>query len=662
MIRNSNETYILHLSDLHIVDQSTNNQGAISDALKNLISDIKKQIQNIDEMIIAISGDITDQAKFEENETAIFNFFRMLKESLGSVKILGVQIVPGNHDFIRGNSEENIKRMKNNEDVESLNLKGEDDFIIVANEICKTFGVAFRDSTYGVETILSANKKICFIRLNTCWSSAKKNEKRKLVFGKKQKRYIEESYRNEKIKHENVGKPIDLTIALAHHPLNWLEANEEEELILSMIDQSFLNVNLFLCGHVHEAQVTNYYTHNHSLMTLMTGIGWGTKKPADKKDQHRYSIYMIDITKNICDITIRKTDANFEFDYDYSIYTRQKDGDTKKLTYPICFKYPFMKLTSMDTTFEKNICIDEERLEIIRTMALIMAGFKESMLKILDRYKNFYWDILGPRSKENEIIELLNKKNIPDPENSLKKYRFRIEKFLSNYEELDEETQNFWLMFCNEYIPIQDYFLSFLKEICTAFISEFNECFPKNTKLRTHFRWFNGNNNDGNLLPDEYIMLCQSDNLEAEGFSPPGKVVKWGGLIEGAFIKNAVLLYSVNRSNNKTKTDWDDFMTLIPKFKGNKLEKRYSNKSIDGKAVLVERPTLVERPAITFGVSIKNENNLDQASYTLATLDFLGIERHISLTIDEYLKVFNPDIEKFLERREKIYIDESIAK
>ena len=87
------EISILHLSDLHI----TNRNGIYSDVHKNLLQDIKKQCQYLNHIIIVITGDVIDKANYDETFEVAKKFFQDLYEYIGD-KVIGVEIVPGNHD------------------------------------------------------------------------------------------------------------------------------------------------------------------------------------------------------------------------------------------------------------------------------------------------------------------------------------------------------------------------------------------------------------------------------------------------------------------------------------------------------------------------------------------------------------------------------------
>ena len=96
------DIYILHLSDLHIRNENKGNGPEVfySTALRRLIEDISKQIENKENVIIVISGDVIDQGNYSKNKPAAIKFFQALRTHTDK-KIRDIIIVPGNHDKCR---------------------------------------------------------------------------------------------------------------------------------------------------------------------------------------------------------------------------------------------------------------------------------------------------------------------------------------------------------------------------------------------------------------------------------------------------------------------------------------------------------------------------------------------------------------------------------
>lgn len=74
-----NDVCILHLSDLHIINEGGKNKSeevVIPHFLVKLLDDIKASTKCMDEIIIVVSGDIAYKAKYSEQKNAILFFSR----------------------------------------------------------------------------------------------------------------------------------------------------------------------------------------------------------------------------------------------------------------------------------------------------------------------------------------------------------------------------------------------------------------------------------------------------------------------------------------------------------------------------------------------------------------------------------------------------------
>lgn len=611
------ELNILHLSDLHIEDQSSDGQNEISVALKNLIFDIKEKTQKIKELIIVLSGDVLYQAQYEKNQNTAVKFFELLNVSISST-VKGIVIVPGNHDIERGVEETNIIKNKNlsqASDNNSLQFLGYDKYLTLVNKIRRIFGLKTRkQKTYGVELFDCNNLNVAFQYIDTAWGVLSKTTKGEIEVGKTQLKYIEKQYKN-KVYEANRKQPIDLTIAVMHYPLSWLNADDANGVINSMMDVSFLNTNVLLCGHIHDAEVLNYVNHEHSLITLATGIGWGINKPSDAKDQHRYSIYKLNLSNNVCEVIMRRSQQNQKFDYDYTVYTEETEKNEKKIVYPLKMNNTtsFLKMNTCQSEDIKSIQVSKDVLGKISFVAQEIANFREACTRNLECYKRYF------------LENISNESLVDDKE----KFYSAVKDFLYDNIELNGEFLKSWKGICD--LPnAKETFESFLKDICRSFIAAFEDIFPKKTVLRTHFRKHIINDGAG-----EYIMICE-DNNGGEVKMPP-KVVPWGGMIKHSYDDKKSLIYSVNSELNHIETNWDDFLTLIPTSEGNEIEIRIQN----GKNKILEK-----RPVISFGVSFKNKDEAEKGTIILAIMSFLEIEKQVSYFVDEYIRMFNLTLRK----------------
>lgn len=194
--------------------------------------------------------------------------------------------------------------------------------------------------------------------------------------------------------------------------------------------------------------------------------------------------------------------------------------------------------------------------------------------------------------------------------------------FENSDEDCDSKALQIWMDFCinND----EGNFYSFLDEICQFVLYDFLDCFPSDVLMRTHFRQHSGMSN-----PDEYLAICSETNSEKDECMLP-KPLPWGGFVKAAFQNETSLIYSANKKLNNIQTDWQEFITIIPQFEGNIIKFKKSRK-------------WVERPDLTFGISVKGTSELIEAVMTMSIMDFLKLEEQISNQLDEYVHIFgNP--------------------
>lgn len=626
--------YILHLSDLHLKNQN----GSYSKSLKNLIKDIFAQIQDKQNVIMVITGDLIDQGNYKKNENVAKKFFQDLKERLGD-KIYDIVIVPGNHDKKRSpiNSLISMSHSEVGLSYDSASIKEEwkvqleaySDFFKLANYVYGLFGKKyFNKNTFGIKKVEINNIKICFVCLDTAWCSYSKNDYRKLRVGSYQLKCLCDKYTSISNEQEGEATEIDLTIALSHHPLNWLEESEEKLCNDYFMSEDHLNVDILMCGHVHNFSVVNHFNHNHSLLTLVTGIGWGEDVPNEDKKDHRYSLYSLNIFCNSCDVVMRKTKQNLEFDYDYSVYAQESEIRDNKLRYPLKVKESsaFIRVNAPTPIETKSLFIENKLLSYIPCVSKTISLFCTNISGIQHKYKRDFIQTVVERKLAPEFLENEEQRDEFGYEETLTK----IQNYFYNSLELNTEFKKQWLDIGEEKHMI---FASFLTEICTSIVEEFKDCFSDEVKIRAHFRW-----NDLESA-DTFPQLCQFSNIPEEG-QEEIRTVTWDSLIKAAFDTGEPVVYSLNKKINPLNTSWDDFITIIP---------RFNNYAQD---IRVSKKNNVRRPILTFGISIKDIQERKDI-IVLYLLAYLRIDDILTNIIDEFIRVFDIEVKDFLVQIQK---------
>lgn len=623
-----NDVCILHLSDLHIVNEGGKNKSGkvvIPHFLTKLLDDIKESTKSIDEIIIVVSGDIAFKAEYNTQKNAIIYFFRELRVKLDN-KIKGIIFVPGNHDVQRKGYSSNYAIMSD-ENSDFNGLSGYNEYMEVTNSIKREYGFSSEKFSFGIEKIKCSDYNCCFIKADTAWCTTKGDVKQgEVILGQFQKKFLLNEYRA-----LNPNPNFDITFFVSHYPMAWFTIDERETMLSLMMDAGKLNTDVILCGHIHDVDSLNYSTHDHSLMTLITGIGWPNNIDYKDNQERRYSIYKINPGRNTCDIIMRKSNRSGDFDFDYSLYTENREKDSKKIVYPLRAAHKnlaFIKLNSPSKIEEQNIHISPKVAGYIQKISDSLAFFNGHLTALIGRYKtDFFEKFCIWLDNEQEITKIQKRFSFFEGLSFDEVYDHIIDEvyfflFENSEETFDTTIMKIWTDFCTN--RDERNFYSFLDEICQFVLYDFLNCFPTDALIRTHFRQHSGKSD-----PDEYLAICSQTNSKNDESLLP-KPLPWGGFVKAAFENKTSLVYSANKKLNNIQTDWQEFITIIPRFEGNIRKIKESQK-------------WVERPDLTFGISVKCASELIDAVMTMSIMDFLKLEDQISNQLDEYVHIFgNP--------------------
>jgi 3',5'-cyclic AMP phosphodiesterase CpdA/tetratricopeptide (TPR) repeat protein len=321
---------IVHLSDLHIGGKEDGRFARVRDSLIDDLYCLTVKVgMNID--AIAITGDVIDRGTGSESFKITEEFFKVLTSTLQIEKDKLV-FVPGNHDVPRKHIVPLIMGSASEEDFQDLNASQENwenlgirfsaftKFVSnLTNQSERSqvvFGGSFKD-------VVSDKGTVRFVQLNSSWSSIGNSDYEKLRIG----RWQLESLKNEVKKAERA----DLTLALMHHPLDWL-SRTEHALTKDFLKSKYeLSVDALLHGHIHDGGIDISTNPDGSLVTFVSGIGYpkadelGNGLP--KLSMCRYAIYNFNTDRGTIDVTLRITRADGSFVSDTQLYTAGgKDG------------------------------------------------------------------------------------------------------------------------------------------------------------------------------------------------------------------------------------------------------------------------------------------------------------------------------------------------
>ena len=155
---------------------------------------------------------------------------------------------------------------------------------------------------------------------------------------------------------------------------------------------------------------------------------------------------------------------------------------------------------------------------------------------------------------------------------------------------------------------------------------------------RFHFRKYSALSESKSSIcveTDKYLSFVS--NIKGNNIQE----VEWNGFIKNAFMqREKCLIQSANQGQNPIVTEWDDFLTSIPRFRNSMVELK------------TDMVNFEMRPILTFGVSIKSktQESLVLASLILYAFEFLNVNKTIGELIESFLdSVLIDDIRSHLK-------------
>lgn len=614
------EFSILHLSDLHI-----NDGNKLQEIYTNLIVDFKKQQKkyNLKNIIIVITGDIVNRGSINAFENNAIKFIETLKTELGlgSVKYNPILIVPGNHDIQRDSYVKTILDAFDNKNKDQ-HLEIEESFYSKRWNFVKTPFENFTkfynlinfnsndkndECVYGINTFIFDGCHICFIRINTSWACRGDNDKNNLRIGKWQLDQLIDQIIKKKIQLEI--NEFDLTIVMMHHPISWLNEDEQKVIYAYLSGVDKFNANIVLHGHIHKGEVAHTYNIDSSLLTLVTGVGWdAADKSFYEEKKCRYSFYKFDLSNNYADVWMRITNDKSTFIKDINTYNNLKDGHFKCTTKMQMFSLDdYIGLPSIYPEKIYPIRIRSKLLETIKENSARLSEFRSKLiLEAQTQAKQF--------SKKGQKVTVNFNKNI-------KNFSLDVIQFIESNNTLDilksQEILTSLDQRITEYETIIYQFLTFLKKICVHIhnvIFKPKEFVGIQSEIRTHFR-----------IADKETKTYKKLVAHREGSVPYNEDmsdISWEkeSMIHYVIERGCSLVKSANPENahQKSKNDdiWIDYIT-VP-------FKEFAFYCGDTKKQL---------PWLTMGISVADKRFVE----SLYALNYLEIENYM----EECLRSFS---------------------
>jgi len=657
-----NDLTILHLSDLHIDGSST----SYSRLLGQLILDIKSEVKHIKEnsLLLVVTGDIIHQGPLYSKNPNAFNnaikFFSLLHKVLAN-KVVGIYIVPGNHDKHRtdnnsflipayrtmptsttdknGKSQyvfnENFYKNFWKFHLETYDQKNGTGYTELTKQIYTIFGMSETDietkpfitDTFGVDIIKVLGRKYCFIMLNTAWSCIDDTDNRNMLLGNFQIQKIKEQFQHLIETSVEDERPA-ITFVLGHHPVGALRGEEEDYIFNEMISFDSFDANVYLCGHTHDRTVNNWVNNRHSINTFVTGIGWPENSSGSHVGNHTYSLYVFNLDANSVDVYVRSTNDGGSFFPDFRIYTSKQDVERKKLVFPIKAQdaQTYIPLSVGAERSAKAYYISDSFINSIKDYVKKIERFRAVVSTIIESDKNDLFDQLSYINEDDEECDEEYAGEYAEAISEMDELLYNY--FFANIPNESAEVQReISQLFAKNSNLLFETFLSFLQKMCQKMQQIFvADLCDDSDIIRFHFRYLADRKNF------QYLRLCTSFPEQINPLEYDVSEIRYGQLIEQSHLTGKSLIYSINEefTDKKLSEKWKNFITVVPLFEENLFARKNA----------IKKPKI---PFITFGVTINNEK-FDELLYCM---DYFSIKETLEEIIEQYLDIFHIDINSF---------------
>lgn len=514
--------------------------------------------------------------------------------------------------------------------------------------MCASKGVKCGYSVPGVSIVEHCGECYSFLRVDTSWHNTKSglfDESRREVcrmnsadcpteeeielatekrmnelkrisdFNKKR---MEQLFRREVDRYERIGKHVFYNIVLSHFPFTWLCSSPAESVRKLIYDNGLSEVNLWLCGHAHNAQL--YFTNDNDTSTLMLMTGVGRKISPDTK--HRYSLYRLSAERNVIAARVRaiKSSANSTFEDDEVLYSQFRTHGIKYVCFPLKAHSigTFCGLNNINKLNARMVLLDGEILDIYRDVSLRIGGLSGKFKAEVDKQIAMleYGMLRDTKIKKNIIHRIL----FPADEKTV----MRIN---STWKNECTRIALKWNVLTDLLNMMTAQMYTILSEDSDSYSTKALQRYTKMSGFRRiswriHFRRYENVKEELFDEDDDYYVSCTSF-----GDSNPPRRVTWEGVVSAAYAQdNKTMIFSVSGVDNPLNTNWSDFITAVPVFSENE-------------KVFCRPKCRRTRPLLVYGVSLgyKDYEAGRLASRILYSLELAQINECVSEALNEFM-------------------------
>lgn len=335
---------IVQISDIHLIGlkDPTAMRGKLLS--KALIAKSPKA----DVCFLVLTGDVANTGDKEEYSAAR-RLIDELKQQLIEAHIKSVYIVaiPGNHDLnFRAETDTRVfildaldKYLAKVIDFEGAAFSSiiavQDNFFQFENEVSGLPPLTNPEKLYYRRSFWTGERSVVFHCFNTAWLSRRNEQQAKLFLPPQIYGY-------------QTPNDTDLSIAIFHHPYNWIDANNQA-LLKSFVEKE---ADVVLTGHEHDVDITRHESIMGQSLDYL-------RAPAFHDPNARrngFQCLTIDFEKNEQDMTIFDWDGNRFIETENKVWSLQRN--LNRANDPLSIRAEFLKhLQDVGTGFRHPRCV-----------------------------------------------------------------------------------------------------------------------------------------------------------------------------------------------------------------------------------------------------------------------------------------------------------------
>ena len=293
----------LHLSDLHFRETHTFDANIV---LKALLKDIAERIEEdgLQPAFIVCTGDIAFGGRPTEYELARKFFDELLATT--KVPLERLFIIPGNHDADRGMVGDDVKALANafdtrvnanalfaNPTFRRQVLQRLDSYTAFVNDYFKEHLLFDDEQYFFVQSFKDegTGKVVAILGLNSAWLACGDEQDRgRILVGEWQ---IRAALDDQKV------QGADIHIALLHHPFDWLNPFDEED-VRPLLQRG---CEFILVGHRHEQGIQTVQEPDRDFVLIPAGASYEGR---EKTKTNAYNFVRLDLAAGQGTIYLRE--------------------------------------------------------------------------------------------------------------------------------------------------------------------------------------------------------------------------------------------------------------------------------------------------------------------------------------------------------------------